>query len=417
MTFRLRFVFLLTFALLMGCVARTSEAAEFYVAPQGDDTNDGSIASPFATIQRAQQSVTPGDTVFIRGGTYQMQTSQIAKQERIWAHVIRLDKSGADGKRINYWAYPNEQPVFDFSAVKPPRKRVHAFSVTGSWLHFRGIEVVGVQVTIATHTQSISFANDGSHNIYERLSMHDSMAIGIYSVRGSNNLFLNCDAYRNYDSFSENGRGGNTDGFGCHPNKGSTGNVFRGCRAWLNSDDGFDCINADEAVTFDRCWAMENGYSTELKGLADGNGFKVGGYGSRRPEQLPDPMPRHVVTHCLAVHNKNSGFYANHHPGGSDWIGNVGYRNGANFNLLSRLGDNVTDVPGYGHRLIDNVSYRSRGLVRNLDTATSELRGNSFESDSELTDEDFAGLEMKQLTRPRLPNGELPPVDFKFWHF
>jgi|GEM_PF-3956669 len=42
--------------------------------------------------------------------------------------------------------------------------------------------------------------------------MHDGMAIGIYSLRGSHNLFLNCDAFNNYDSISEGGRGGNTDG-------------------------------------------------------------------------------------------------------------------------------------------------------------------------------------------------------------
>ena len=84
--------------------------------------------------------------------------------------------------------------------------------------------------------------------------MRDGMAIGIYLTNGSDNLFLNCDAYRNYDSYSENGRGSNTDGFGGHPAKGSTGNVFHGCRAWSNSDDGFDLIMAQEAVTLYDCW-------------------------------------------------------------------------------------------------------------------------------------------------------------------
>ena len=69
--------------------------------------------------------------------------------------------------------------------------------------------------------------------------MHDGMAIGFYLVRGSNNLVLNCDAYNNFDPVSENGTGGNVDGFGGHPASASyTGNVFKGCRAWYNSDDG-----------------------------------------------------------------------------------------------------------------------------------------------------------------------------------
>ena len=47
--------------------------------------------------------------------------------------------------------------------------------------------------------------------------MHDGMAIGFYLVRGSHNLVLNCDAYNNFDPVSENGTGGNVDGFGGHP--------------------------------------------------------------------------------------------------------------------------------------------------------------------------------------------------------
>ena len=159
-------------------------------------------------------------------------------------------------------------------------------------------------MTLKGHTQSICFENDGGHNIYERLSMHDGQAIGIYSVRGSDNLFLNCDAYRNHDVTSEGGKGGNVDGFGCHPPEGGTGNVFRGCRAWFNSDDGYDCIGAREPVTFENCWAFYNGYSTKFERLADGNGFKAGGYGTTPADRLPQPIPRHTVRFCLAVGNK-----------------------------------------------------------------------------------------------------------------
>ncbi|MFI5378626.1 MAG: pectate lyase, partial [Tepidisphaerales bacterium] len=286
------------------------QAADFFVAPAGDDANPGTLEKPFATIQHAQEAVAPGDTVYIRGGTYVMNESQIARKERIWAYVHFLSKSGTPDKRINYWAYQKERPVFDFSQVKPADLRVDAFHVTGSWVHIKGLEVIGVQVTIKGHTQSICFANNGSHNIYELLSTHDGQAIGIYSVRGSDSLFLNCDAYRNRDFTSEDGKGGNVDGFGCHPPKGGTGNVFRGCRAWFNSDDGYDCINAHESVTFENCWALYSGFSPTFERLADGNGFKAGGYGSTPAERLPNPIPRHTVRFCLAVRNKASGFYS-----------------------------------------------------------------------------------------------------------
>ena len=397
---------------LLLAATTTARAAEFFVSPTGSDGDPGTIERPFATVRRAQDAAAPGDTVRIRGGTYVMSEGQIARRKGIFAYVTLLDKSGAPDRRINYWAYQDERPVFDFSAVKPAGVRVDAFYVSGSWLHIKGLEVVGVQVTLKGHTQSICFENDGSHNIYERLSMHDGQAIGIYSVRGSDNLFLNCDAYNNHDVTSEGGKGGNVDGFGCHPPEGGTGNVFRGCRAWFNSDDGFDCIGAREPVTFENCWAFYNGYSTKFERLADGNGFKAGGYGTTPADRLPRPVPRHTVRFCLAVGNKAAGFYANHHPGGSDWFNNTGYRNGTDFNMLCRLADNRTDVDGYGHTLRNNVGYKGRAVVSRLDPSKCETSHNSFTLGLDLRDGDFVSLDESELVRPRQANGDLPAVGF-----
>lgn len=235
--------------------------AVWYVSPTGSDAQVGSLEAPFAGIQRAQTAAQPGDTVYLRGGVYQMAVSQVAQYKDIWAYVHLMNKSGLPSAPIRYWAYPGELPVFDFSAIKPQGYRVTAFQVDGSYLHFKGFEVVGVQVTILEHTQSECFRNQGSHNTYEQLAMHDGQAIGFYLTKGSDNLVLNCDAYNNADVTSEDKKGGNTDGFGGHPAKGSVGNVFRGCRAWFNSDDGFDCISAAEAMIIDQCWAYGNGYT------------------------------------------------------------------------------------------------------------------------------------------------------------
>ncbi len=400
------------FSIIVFCGASASHAATWFVAPAGDDAAAGSIERPFATVQRAQKNAAPGDTVFLRGGTYRMTEAQIAQRKGIFAHVIVLDKSGAPGKPITYRNYEDEKPEFDCSLVKPERQRVHAFSVSGSWLHLRGISVTGVQVTILGHTQSICFESNGSHNIFERLSMHDGQAIGIYHVRGSDNLFLNCDAWNNWDYTSEDGKGGNVDGFGCHPTKGSTGNVFRGCRAWFNSDDGFDLIGAHESVTVENCWALHSGLSLKGDKLGDGNGFKAGGYGTTSADRLPATMPRHTIRFCVAVGNKASGFYANHHPGGSDWINNTAFRNGTNFNMLGRLADNRTDVDGYGHKLRNNLSYQSRRDISRLAAAKSDLAGNSFDRDLKLADKDFTSVDESELLRPRQANGELPDVEF-----
>ncbi|MDO8545276.1 MAG: DUF4990 domain-containing protein [Opitutaceae bacterium] len=397
---------------LLALLATSGSAATSYVAPDGSDASPGTQAAPFATIQRAQAAVEPGDTVYLRGGKYDMTEAHITRRQGPYAYVTHLDKSGAAGKPITYSAYPGERPVFDFAAVKPAGMRVTAFRIDGSWLRLKGIEVVGVQVTITRHTQSICFDNQGSNNVYEQLSMHDGMAIGLWIGNGSNNLVLNCDAYRNHDNVSENKKGGNVDGFGYHGPKGSVNNVFRGCRAWFNSDDGFDFINSAEVATAENCWAFYNGYSPDFESLADGNGFKAGGHAGTPVARLPNPIPRHVVRRSVAVRNKANGFYANHHIGGVEFIHNTAHRNRVNFNLLGREADNRTDIPGVQHRLKNNLGFAGNTEVGQMNADACDVSGNYFNLSVTISVEDFLSVDEAELMKPRQPNGDLPNVPF-----
>jgi hypothetical protein len=112
------------------------------------------------------------------------------------------------------------------------------------------------------------------------------------------------------------------------------------------------------------------------------------------------------------VGNRASGLYANHHIVGSDWFNNTGYRNGINFNFLGRLVDNVTDVPGSGHRVRNNLSYRGRSLVASLKPGGNEVDHNSFMPDMKLRDGDFVSIDETQLMWPRQANGDLPVMTF-----
>lgn len=388
-------------------------AKQYFVATNGSSQNSGSQTAPFGSIMQAQKVVMPGDTVYLRGGKYQITEEQITRQIRIYACVNNIYKSGSKGKPIHYWAFPGEKPVFDFSAVKPDNLRVMGFNVTGSWNHFKGFEIIGVQVTILGHTQSECIHNEGSNNIYENLSMHDGQGIGFYLTQGADNLILNCDAFNNWDFTSEGGRGGNVDGFGCHPQPGSTGNIFRGCRAWFNSDDGYDCIRAAETVTFDHCWSLYNGFKTDFSALGDGNGFKAGGWGLKKDERVPDSIAGHKIHFCIAVGNRANGFYANHHPAGSEWINNSAYKNGVNFNMLNRDSAFTTDVPGYNHILINNLAYNAiNSEIRNLNPFKCLLKNNTFELKLAPNSKDFISLEESQLLNPRKSNGDLPDITF-----
>lgn len=405
---KISIIFLFSFLWITAVNART-----YYVAVDGNNQNPGTKSQPFAGIMRAQEAVSPGDTVFVRGGKYVIDENQIVRSQRIWAYVHDLNKSGEQGKRIHYFAFQGEKPVFDFSNIKPANKRIMAFNVTGSWIHFKGLEVTGVQVTILTHTQSECFHNEGSHNIYEQLSMHDSQAIGFYLNKGSDNLVLNCDAWNNYDYTSEGGRGGNVDGFGFHGGMGDTGNVIRGCRAWFNSDDGYDLIRSAETVVIENCWAFYNGFSKDFQSLGDGNGFKAGGWGLKKDERVPDSIKGHIIRFCVAVGNKANGFYSNHHPAGSVWTNNTAYRNNSNFNMLNRNAEFTESIPGFGHILTNNLSYKPKNAhLHQINFDKCTLSNNSFQLELNLTDNDFESIDENQLTKPRKPDGSLPDIDF-----
>jgi pectate lyase len=392
-------------------------AATYFVAPDGTDIAAGSEAAPFATIMRAQSVANAGDTVYLRGGTYMLGDANITRTDSTYAYVNDFTKSG-----ISYLAYPGETPVFDFSAVKPAARRVTAFFIRANNLRFAGFHVVGVQVTIktgeASNTQSENFRiTNGSGNTLERLVLRDGMGIGVYITGGSaNNLVLNCDAYNNagLDSLSM----GNVDGFGAHTSASGSGNVFRGCRAWLNSDDGFDLINCQAATVIENCWAAFSGYvGASLAVGADGNGFKAGGYG-RNGSAMPSPMPRHVVRFSLAVRNRASGFYANHHGGGLDFVHNTAFQNATNYNLLNVLADNLTDVPGYDHYLKNNLGFSPRSTsVSNLDQAACDVSHNFFTLPVTVTSADFVSTTTNTpqllaiMATPRQADGSLPAID------
>ena len=401
----------LTVALFLMWQGTGRAASIYYVAPAGADTNPGTSNSPFATITRAQTAATSGDTVYLRGGTYFLDDSHLTYTNSAWAVVNRINKNG-----IHYLAYPGERPVFDFTNVKPPGWRVTAFLVTASDCVFTGFDVVGVQVTIkvgeASNTQSECFRVDGGNrNRFEQLVMRDGMGIGWYLTRGQSNLVLNCDAYNNrgLDSLSM----GNVDGFGIHGNSTThTGNVLRGCRAWFNSDDGYDLINCHAPAVIENCWAFYNGYFTNFASSGgDANGFKSGGYGVSG-SSYPTPVPRHVTRFSLAVRNRASGFYANHHTGGLDWFSNTAYRNARNFNMLCNLNALGTsnDVPGFDHVMKNNLGYKATvSEVANLG-ATNDTTFNYLTLPVTVATNDFMSLDESLLTAPRQANGDLPYV-------
>jgi hypothetical protein len=176
-------------------------------------------------------------------------------------------------------AYPGEHPILDFSSIGGTS--VDGIGLTGAYWQLYGLEISGAPHN-GIKIQGSSTAGAGSFNTIELCSFHNCGDSGFELGSSSSstyipgtNLILNCDVYRNYDTGSH---GGNADGFSAKWYIG-TGNVFRGCRSWENSDDGWDLWMAINPVLIDTCWTWRNGsnFWNDASFAGNGNGFKLGG--------------------------------------------------------------------------------------------------------------------------------------------
>ena len=249
----------------------TSGQKAVFLSPTGNDNNIGTINSPFFSLKKAWSVVAAGDTIYMRGGTFAFNDMQYLQS-----------RNGTAGNLIKLWAYPGEKPILTRSATYKIVNGVTQDLIycEGNYLHWKGLEIANFsQKAGETPYPAVRFGfTNGS--IFENISYHDNMAG--FSVRGasSNNLFLNCDFYRNQDPLGSDGRG--TDAFdgadGLQINYCSgTNNTIRNCRAWWNADDGFDVWENSGAVLIENSWAFWNGYVPGTFTTAgNGTGFKLG---------------------------------------------------------------------------------------------------------------------------------------------
>jgi Carbohydrate binding module (family 6)/Right handed beta helix region len=375
-------------------------ATAYYVAPNGNDSAAGTQAAPWASIARAQSAAQPGDTVYIRGGTYALtRANSSCSSQTARVDAITLSKSGTSGNPIRYWAYQGERPVFDFSRMTD-NCRIKGFSVTGSYLHLKGLEVRGVPQNNTLNAESWGIWVSGSNNIFELIDTHHHMGTGLFINGGGGNLVLNSDSHDNYDLRSSDGPGENADGFGAHYTPaGRPANVFRGCRAWWNADDGYDLISTYSPVTIENSWAWRNGYvpgTTTPSG--NGAGFKVGGFGA----EYDAGAVKHTVRFSVAFLNKAAGFYSNHHPVANDYFNNTSYGNHPDFNMLGI--DSRGAAVGRGN-LRNNIAYTGT-LTSNMTGTTGSH--NSWDLGLTLSDAQFQSVSTAGWDAPRQADGSLP---------
>jgi hypothetical protein len=369
----------------------------YFVATDGNDSSTtGDINHPYKTIGKAVGVVTAGGTIYLRGGIHDFYTD---------ANKISISKSGASGNLITLQNYQNETVILDFSH-QTRGGTVRGIQLTGNYWHFKGF-------TLRNAGDNGLYVN-GSYNTFEQLIAYGNQDTGINlyanaSYSPAYNQVINCDSYLNYDPQNH---GENADGFGAKgPTPGTRydlglGNVFKGCRSWNNSDDGFDLWYAGNAVRIENCWAFRNGYNIwgDPCFAGDGQGIKLGQGGGA-----------HKVISCMSYENKHNGFDRNGNTTGTTVYNSTGVKNLEwNFRF-----DDYT----YVHILRNNLSHL--GSVSPM--GISDNQYNSWNGFT-VTDADFASLDSNfppitdpnaytnansvGIDQPRGPNGELPKLAF-----
>ena len=88
------------FLLMAGIAMAAVQAfgAVYYVATDGSDNNAGTKAKPFASLNKANTVVHAGDTVWVRGGIYDLRDTVFFERYKMTAAIV-LTASGESDER------------------------------------------------------------------------------------------------------------------------------------------------------------------------------------------------------------------------------------------------------------------------------------------------------------------------------
>jgi parallel beta-helix repeat protein len=149
----------------------------YYVAQNGIDTNLGTLAFPYKTIQRGLDRIIAGDTLYVRGGVYN--------------EKVIVKHSGTVSSPITVSSYPGETAKIDGAGLAPTLG-VYRYLATlvGSYTIFENLELTYPDGSVILISKDANTDQDSSHNILRNLNIHHCWGQGI-AVWGSNNLIEN----------------------------------------------------------------------------------------------------------------------------------------------------------------------------------------------------------------------------------
>jgi hypothetical protein len=372
-----------TLLLFFAFITVEAFSTTYFVSPTGKSANDGKSFATAKDLVSAIPLAKAGDSLLLQGGTYKIAyTTDVA-------NTIKLTQSGTSGKPIFMVSYNNSKVIIDFQFPEHLWvQNSYGFNLTGSYWYFKGLTI--------TNAGYQGVYNRGAYNTFNNCVFSYCRFSGLeINKGGSNTTVINCDSYRNYDPKN---MGGSADGFAPKQTMG-VGNVLIGCRAWENSDDGYDTfgdLNTPNVfVIMENCWAFNNGSIKIGTVTYTGNkdGFKLGG--NNVPQQ-------NQAYNCIAFGNPLRGFDENNNKGSVKVYNCLGYNNGANFTFTGTLNS------GEQHDFRNNISLKET-TASNI-KSTNKQMNNTWNGIS-VSASDFKSVDVSLATIARNPDGSIPETD------
>ena len=291
-----------------------------YVSNTGLYENDGSGYDNAISLEYALKYAKPGQTILLKHEVYDMSNKSL---------IVQKGRNGREDNPIRIQG-DGGFATLDFN------RSGKGFSLGGDYWELKQFNITNT----ADGYKGLGIS--GSHNIAERLNLFNNGTTGL-QISGSSedskdkwpsyNYILNCTSMNNADSAMED-----ADGFAAKITSG-VGNVFDGCIAAYNADDGWDLFakvatGSIGDVTIKNSVAYRNGYILIKNGgnkknfefapgtvdesgnlsfekpnimldAGNGNGFKMGG---------SNVSGAHKLDNSISYENKAKGIDSNSGP-------------------------------------------------------------------------------------------------------
>lgn len=230
-------------ALMIAAISIPAYAATYYVAPTGNDANNGTtLATPVKTIKAGlSKAKATDDIVYVMTGVYE--------------EAVNVSQNG-----ITLSAYPDNKPVIDGTTKLPVVSWGVLLAVSGNNNKVSGFEVKNSNMT-GTFVGGYGIEVIGHHNLISNMNVHHTWEQAVY-IHGDYNTVEDSSVWQGAFRNSRN-TGQVTSGWGTGMSAARNRNAeaikpgitshatFRRNKVYNNWGEGLSCFEADYCVLED----------------------------------------------------------------------------------------------------------------------------------------------------------------------